>query len=133
MATFLHGSLLESAVECLISLSDDSESAVRNWATTALASLPNDERIVEALVRNAFEDDDETRHEAVLGLARSAPGAARALILRELASGSISAPLVEAIATAPDRAFAGPLRRAQQQFGLELFHLIEQALERCDD
>lgn len=76
----------ESALTVLRELSADSDSDVRDWATFGLAeSEANDPATIEALAARAEDTDDDTRAEAIMGLARRKDPRARSLIERELA------------------------------------------------
>lgn len=62
------------AINLLITLSEDIEGDVRNWATFGLQpadkDLPNKEEIRDALFARVHDCHEEARHEALLGLAQ---------------------------------------------------------------
>lgn len=131
VAAFLHNSFVEQAIECMLALADDESVGARNWALTALARLPGDEVVLVALVRGAFDSDDETRHEAILGVAKRSPVVARGFIGRELRAGCVSAPILEAVSEAPHRSFLSDLRRLERMG--EEGSAIEEAVSWCEE
>lgn len=67
-------------------LSRDADDDVRDWATIGLAeSGADDEATIEALAARTDDPHEDTRAEAILGLARRHDPRARALVDRELA------------------------------------------------
>ena len=84
-------------------------------------------------MRNAHDEDEETRLEALVGVARRAPDVAKKLIWRELESGRVSQLVMEAICAAPDAAFLPHLKRARELGLVGMERLIEDAIERCNE
>jgi HEAT repeat protein len=73
------------ALGTLRRLSRDPDDHARDWATFALAeSDARDAATIDALVVRVDDGDDDTRAEAILGLARRRDPRARALVEREL-------------------------------------------------
>ncbi len=71
VALGLTGDLNEGAITTLIQLSTDVDADVRDWATFRLGVLEettND--VLEALAARTADEDDDTRAEAIVGLAR---------------------------------------------------------------
>lgn len=60
------------AIAMLVTLTNDSDAAVRDWATFGLGSQSNvdSEEVRAALVERSRDDDDDVRYEAVIGLGR---------------------------------------------------------------
>jgi HEAT repeat protein len=94
----LNGHEEQAAIECLIRLSRDRDSDVRDWATFGLGSqcdLDTPE-IRDALAARLDDADDDTRHEAIVGLARRQDRRAIAAIHREIAADSAGSLVFEA-------------------------------------
>lgn len=88
----------ETAIECLIRLSRDPDNDVRDWATFGLGSqcdlgIPP---IRDALAERLSDPHDDTRTEAIMGLARRQDPRAVAAIHQELASDSVGSLIFEA-------------------------------------
>ncbi|OYV95779.1 MAG: hypothetical protein B7Z73_01935 [Planctomycetia bacterium 21-64-5] len=88
----------QAAIECLIRLSRDSDSDVRDWATFGLGSQCDLDtpQIRDALAARLDDTDDDTRHEAIVGLARRQDRRAIAAVGRELSSDCVSSLVLEA-------------------------------------
>jgi HEAT repeat protein len=95
------------AVDALIDLSHDQDAQVRDWATFALGEqIPLDTPVVrEALADRLADPDDETRHEAIMGLALRGDRRVIPIIARELASDSVHYLAVEAATAMPNPQF----------------------------
>ena len=86
-----------ASIGILRSLSRDSDPDVRDWATFALAeSDRTDEHTREALLARTGDEDDDTRAEAIYGLARRRDPRAREFVERALASGPVGALILRA-------------------------------------
>jgi HEAT repeat protein len=86
------------AIESLIILTRDSEALVRDWATFALATqidLDTDQ-IRGALVNRLNDPDDDTRGEALVGLARRKDERVIAALKTELSSDCVGSLAIEA-------------------------------------
>jgi HEAT repeat protein len=90
----------ERAISALTSLSGDVDHDVRNWATFGLGSQVETDTpaIRDALCARLTDTHDETRHEAIVGLARRGDRAAFEPLRRDLESGWVSSLLFEAAA-----------------------------------
>jgi len=97
----------EYAIETLIKLSDDKSSHIRNWATFGIGSQieTNNQDITTALWKRVNDKHNETRHEAIVGLARRKDNLINAIILEELKKGEYGTLLLEAIIETGDVAF----------------------------
>lgn len=94
----------EQALGVLIELTRDSEAHVRDWATFALGSQVdlNTPELREALVERLSDEDDDTRAEAIVGLAQRGDRRVLPVLLKELASDSVGKLTVEAAAMMGD-------------------------------
>lgn len=78
-------------------LSRDADPDVRDWATFALAESDlTDEETKQALLARAGDTDDDTRAEAIYGLARRRDPRTREFVERELASAPVGALILRA-------------------------------------
>jgi len=76
----------DEALEALIQLSEDKLSQIRNWATFGLGDLVelDNQAIREALWKRVKDRHQETRYEAILGLAKRRDEKILAIIQKEL-------------------------------------------------
>jgi HEAT repeat protein len=88
------------ALGVLIELTRDPEAHVRDWAAFALGSQVdvNTSELREALVERLSDEDDDTRGEALIGLARRGDRRVLPALREELASDSVGMLTVEAAA-----------------------------------
>lgn len=88
----------EAAVNCLIRLSSDVDSDVRDWATFGLGTQCDIDtpQIRDALAARLDDSDDDTRAEAIMGLARRGDQRVASAIQRELASDSVGSLIFDA-------------------------------------
>jgi HEAT repeat protein len=95
------------AQRLLIELSADSAEAVRDWATFGLGTccLSDSPEIRTALVERLEDTDDQTRGEAIFGLAKRKDPRALPAIARELARDEVSGLAIEAAEKMPDQRF----------------------------
>ncbi len=100
------------AIDVLIKLSSDKSVVVRDWATFGLGSQidTNNEEIVAALWQRVDDKDEDTRFEAIVGLAIRKDARVKGLIERELARDH-GAQLFEAIIELGDKSFLPRLRK----------------------
>jgi HEAT repeat protein len=91
----------------LIELSADPAETVRDWATFGLGtcSRADSPDLRAALVERLDDADDETRGEAIFGLANRKDPRALPAIARELARDEVSGLALEAAAKMPDQRF----------------------------
>ncbi len=113
------------AVEALIDLSQDAAVDVRSWATFALGSQieMDTEAIRDALLRNIDDEDEETREEALAGLAMRRDRRILERALADLASGAVEADFVVG------EAFCEMLDALKDEISHEL---LAAALEQCN-
>ncbi len=93
------------AIKALISLSKDKHHDIRNWATFGLGSqveLINDD-IVNALYDRINDSHQETRFEAIVGLANRKDQRTKKIIIKELKTGEYGSLLFEAIEALNDK------------------------------
>lgn len=88
-------------------LSRDVETEVRDWATFGLGagSEVDSPEIHAALVARLADEDDETRGEALVGLAQRKDPRVIAAISKELASDAVNHLAIEAARQMPDESF----------------------------
>lgn len=88
----------QSAINALILLSGDDEPDVRDWATFGLGTQLklNTAQVRDALAERLADPDEETRGEAMIGLARRKDGRVIGAIQNELSSQSTAVKALEA-------------------------------------
>lgn len=98
-------------IDLLIVLSRDEDREVRDWATFGLGTIStlDTPAIRDALVARLEDEDVETRHEAMLGLAVRKDARADATIRRELEEDRFSSLVAEAIAERPNSQYVALL------------------------
>lgn len=87
VASHLSGTTSEEGIAALLELMQDSSAVVRDWATTGIGhkiSFDGPE-IRNALLRNAADEDEITRAEAMRGLARRRDARVVPLLIAEMA------------------------------------------------
>ena len=95
------------AIITLIELSQDKFSDIRNWATFGLGTQieVDSAEITEALWNRIKDEDQETKFEAIVGLANRSDSRIKEIIKRELINGEFGTLLFEAIETLNDNDF----------------------------
>jgi HEAT repeat protein len=94
----------EAAVNILITLTTDEISAVRSWATFGLGNF-GVANVTNVLWDRINDEDEETRFEAISGLAKRKDVRIKDIITRELSTGEFGSLLFEAIAELGDTDF----------------------------
>ncbi len=96
-----------TAIETLIKLSSDKLSHIRNWATFGLGSQieRNNKNIREALWNRVNDKHQETKLEAIVGLAKRKDNRVNEVINREIIDGEYGTLLFEAILEIKDNEF----------------------------
>jgi len=107
-----------SAIDALIKLSSDKLNHIRNWATFGIGTQVerNNKRIREALWDRIKDQDQETKLEAILGLAKRKDKRVNEIIRQELLNGEYGTLLLEAIVETGDKHFL-PLLRQNLKLG----------------
>lgn len=102
-----------NAIETLIKLSSDKLSHIRNCATFGLGTQieSNNKNIREALWNRVNDKHQETKLEAIVGLAKRKDNRVNEIIKRELIDGEYGILLFEAIIETCDKQFLPLLRR----------------------
>jgi len=97
----------ENAVKTLIELSRDKHSDIRNWSTFGLGSQIeiNNAEITKALWDRINDENQETKLEAIVGLANRKDSRIKEIIKRELKNGEYGILLFDAIETLNDKDF----------------------------
>ena len=113
------------AIETLIKLSEDKFSAIRNWATFGIGTLSeeNNERILNALWKRTEDKHQETKLEAIVGLANRKEVKVKEKIIEELKNGEYGTLLFDAIETLKDKDFIphleNNLKSAKEDSGIK--------------
>ncbi|MDB5337942.1 MAG: repeat-containing protein [Planctomycetaceae bacterium] len=98
VAFALGGETDARSIQLLIQLSEDSDSDVRDWATFGLGTLLalDTPEIRDALFVRLYDEDDDTRSEALVGLAHRKDLRIIPALKQELSSGCVGTLAVEA-------------------------------------
>jgi HEAT repeat protein len=101
------------AIETLIKLSSDKLSHIRDWATFGLGNLidKNNKQIREALWNRINDKHQDTKLEAIFGLAKRKDTRINDIIQLELQKGEYGTLLLEAIIETGDKGFLPLLRK----------------------
>lgn len=101
------------AIEALIKLSSDKLSHVRDWATFGLGNQidKNNKKIRDALWNRINDKHQDTKLEAIRGLAKRKDSRIRDIIIRELLTGEYGTLLFEAVIETGDKDFLPLLRK----------------------
>ena len=120
------------AIEFLIELTKDHDAHVRDWATFALGTLVDVDttELRQALVERLADDDDDTRGEAFVGLAKRKNPRVLPALSMELVSGSVGTLAVEAAALIGDSQLH-PLLAALQGWWDVDEDLLGEAVQAC--
>ena len=91
----------------LIELSEDKFSSIRNWATFGIGTLSeeNNDHIINALWKRTKDKHQETKLEAIVGLANRNEIKVKQQIIEELKNGEYGILLFEAIETLRNKDF----------------------------
>lgn len=105
------------AIDTLIYLSSDKDTDIRNWATFALGEQisRNNKAIRDALWARVDDADEDTRLEAVTGLAKRKDLRVHAVINRELATGEAGTLLFDALMVLGSPDFLPELKKLQKK------------------
>ncbi|EDM43387.1 hypothetical protein SCB49_00020 [unidentified eubacterium SCB49] len=105
LVSALSGIANPEAIETLIELSEDKFSSIRNWATFGIGTLSkeNNERIINALWKRTKDKHQETKLEAIVGLAIRKEVAVKEQIISELKNGKYTTLLFDAIKELDDK------------------------------
>jgi HEAT repeat protein len=120
------------ALDALINLTRDSEAQVRNWATFAIGSQVEVDtpQIRDALLDRVGDADDDTRYEALVGLARRGDRRVLPALHKELACESVSTLAIEAAALIGEPQLITELIALRGRWDGDLDQL-EQAIRAC--
>ena len=97
----------ELAIETIIKLSSDKISHIRNWATFGLGTLLtiDNEKLRTALWNRVNDKHQETKLEAIAGLANRKDERINDIIIRELKSGEMGPLLLDSVLEMKNKAF----------------------------
>lgn len=122
---------IPAGVQALISLMNDADSSVRDWATFGLAGLEEDAPEIRTALWACVEDSDyDTRCEALVGLASRHDLAVTSFVARELGSGRVGKLVVEAAKDLAQPALLKPLQALQSWWDIDP-QLLGEALQAC--
>lgn len=101
------------AIETLIKLSEDKQSHIRNWATFGLGTQieVDNNKIREALWKRVTDKHQETKLEAIVGLAKRKDRFINEIIKNELREGEYGTLLLEAILEIGEKEFLPLLKQ----------------------
>jgi hypothetical protein len=125
------------AIATLIRLSEDGDEDVRDWATFGLGSLCERDDLVirEALYRRLDDKHEDTRAEALMGLATRGDQRSKPLLKQRLVGDSITRLEVEAAGAYADPEFLQDLRewRERQSGNADAWFVraLDEAIEAC--
>lgn len=125
------------AIQALVLLSNDPDQEVRNWATFGLGSQIDTDTpaLQQALLARTQDKHQETRGEAMVGLARRKHSQARTLIRKELTRRDLSPLALEAAEELGDTALYSDLLKLKQSLQRHkdpyLLERLEAALQAC--
>ncbi len=122
------------AIAGLIQLSEDADEDVRDWATFALGTISSLDtpEIRNALFARTSDPHDDTRCEGLAGLANRKDSRVIEPLLRELTSGHVSSPVVEAALAIGDPKLYPALVELQRWWpDASDAKLLENAIARC--
>lgn len=105
------------AIAALIELSRDLDPDVRSWATFGLGSMTglDTPQLCRALLARTEDLDEESRGEAIVGLARRQDARVVAVIERELCRSDAAKLVVEAAQEFPHPSFFAGLKRLDRE------------------
>jgi HEAT repeat protein len=120
------------AISALIALSADENDHVRDWATFGLGSQIDTDtpEIRETLIRRIADPHDDTRAEALMGLARRRDKRVVEPLRQELSSECVGTLVVEAAREIGDARLYSALVALQEWWDLDEA-LLEEAIARC--
>jgi HEAT repeat protein len=120
-------------LQLLIQLTRDADRSTRDWATMLLASYgPKIDQVRDALLAAAEDEDEIVRAEAIEGLVERDREKALALVKRELASESVSVPLLYAARELADQSLVPLLEPfAIPSDDAYIDGLVDDALKAC--
>jgi HEAT repeat protein len=120
------------AVRALIKLSADPDAHVRDWATFGLGQQidTNTREVREALFARVEDEDDDTRAEALMGLARRHDARVIEPLIEELRSDAVTILVVEAAGETGDPRLYSPLAALRGRGDVDS-SFIEEAIARC--
>ena len=120
-------------VTALLTLMDDSAVEVRDWSTFGLGTLldVDSREIREGLVKRLQDDHDDTRFEALVGLARRRDTRALAPVISALQADSVFRLAVEAASYLASAELLPSLIALRSWWDVDTT-LLERAIELCD-
>lgn len=120
------------AVSTLIELTEDTNSDVRDWATFGLGSQIEVDTpgIRAALIARLVDEDDDTRGEALIGLARRGDQRVIAPLIAEIESQKVGSMALEAATLVADSILCPVLLELKAEIGED--SELEEALSSCN-
>lgn len=137
LAAALCGREDDESIELLIQLSSDEEDGVRDWATFGIGTQCDraDAKILDALRARMNDPHEDTRCEALVGLASKKDPSAKQRVYEELGRDTVASLVIEAARHYADRRFLAPLERWRTGLDPEedahFSNLLEEAIAAC--
>lgn len=128
----LAGNDAPRAVETLITLTRDPDDDIRNWATFSIGSQTDLDTpdLRDALLARATDRHDETRGEALVGLARRSDARVLLSLVKELKAASVGTLAVEAARDLGAPECIKPLKDLRSWWDVDE-DLLAEAIESC--
>lgn len=122
-----------TAVDALVGMTRDRDAHVRDWAVFGLGTILDvDTRAVrDALAERLTDPDDDTRHEALVGLARRKDQRVVSALLGELTSDEVGTLAVEAAELIAESELKLHLVSLREWWDVD-GDLLERAIHACD-
>lgn len=132
VAEALGGREGDDAIDTLIQLSKDDAAIVRDWATFSLGTQcdADSTQIRQALLDRMNDPDDDTRAEALFGLARRHDRRVLVPLLDELKSGNVGSLVVEAAGELAAPELLEVLKELRSWWDVSV-PLLEEAIQKC--
>jgi HEAT repeat protein len=131
LAAAMANESIPAGIQTLISLMDDADTSVRDWATFGLAGMEEDTPTIRTVLWARVDDSDyDTRCEALVGLASRHDRAVTSKIAAELGAQYVGRLVVEAAKILAQSALLVPLQALQAWWDIDP-QLLEEALQAC--
>jgi HEAT repeat protein len=122
------------AVDALVRMTLDSEAHVRDWAVFGLGTIldVDTSAVRDALAERLADPDDDTRGEALVGLARRKDQRVVSALLAELSSGEVGTLAIEAAELIAAPELQPHLLSLREWWDIDC-ELLDRAIRACDN